>query len=64
MAIRGGKRDGAGRPKAEKTVQIRVPESLVPFFRVLVAYYSKNGDISGAILDIATQIAERSHEIE
>lgn len=37
--MRGGFREGAGRPKAIPSVQVRVPESLVPRVQSLISCY-------------------------
>jgi hypothetical protein len=37
--MRGGFREGAGRPKAIPSVQVRVPESLVPRVQALISCY-------------------------
>jgi len=40
----GGARPGAGRPKAEKTVQIRVPESLIDQVKKLIDQHKKHAE--------------------
>ncbi len=40
---RGGKREGAGRPKGEPTVVVRVPESLLPAVERLKQEHTSGG---------------------
>lgn len=41
MSNRGGARDGAGRPKGEDTVMVRVPKGVVDQVKALISDYKK-----------------------
>lgn len=45
MSSRGGARDGAGRPKGEETVMVRVPKGCVEQVRALISVYKKTGEL-------------------
>ncbi|MFM5525167.1 hypothetical protein ACET73_05250 [Aeromonas veronii] len=43
MSNRGGARDGAGRPKGEETVMVRVPKGCLEQVRALISVYKNTG---------------------
>ncbi|WP_461603930.1 hypothetical protein [Aeromonas salmonicida] len=45
MSNRGGARDGAGRPKGEETVMVRVPKGCVEMVRALISVYKNTGEL-------------------
>lgn len=44
MSNRGGARDGAGRPKGEETVMVRVPKGCLEQVRALISVYKTTGE--------------------
>ena len=45
MSSRGGARDGAGRPKGEETVMVRVPKGCLEQVRSLISVYKNTGSL-------------------
>ncbi len=45
MSNRGGARDGAGRPKGEETVMVRVPKGCLEQVRALISVYKTTGQL-------------------
>ncbi|MCF5857592.1 hypothetical protein K3H44_20220 [Aeromonas veronii] len=45
MSNRGGARDGAGRPKGEETVMVRVPKGCLEQVRSLISVYKNTGSL-------------------
>ena len=45
MSNRGGARDGAGRPKGEETIMVRVPKGCLEQVRALISVYKNTGSL-------------------
>ncbi|MGL5390348.1 MAG: hypothetical protein ACRDA8_02955 [Shewanella sp.] len=48
MSNRGGARDGAGRPKGEETVMVRVPKGCLDSVRSLISSYKNQTELPAA----------------
>lgn len=48
MSNRGGARDGAGRPKGEETVMVRVPKGCLDSVRNLISSYKNQTELPAA----------------